>query len=1144
MIEGNKAKGDSFEKLALAYFRTDPKFQNIKNVWHQREIPYDVRSNLGLPTNDLGIDILLESVDGDYYPVQCKFHSDPNRAVGWKEASTFIGILNSNENFKAGYLSSNAFEVSSNYDKAISGKPIVRLLGSIWDNVDPDPTAKTREALVPLTPRPHQERAISDAIEYFVKEDNSRGKLIFPCGAGKSLTAFWITQELGARSVLVAVPSLALVKQTLEVYLREIAATQKTARWLCVCSDQEIGSADEVKIHTSDLGVPCTTDPTEIRNWLQRPGEQQQIVFTTYQSGQLLADIAREENIAFDLAILDEAHKTVGSTGKLFSYLLFDENIDIRKRIFMTATERFYSGTKDDIVSMDDPDVYGEVFTQMTFKEAIEQQLLTDYKVITIDVAKKEIADFIRENKLIELDSKWGKETEARSLAAMIALRKAMKALPIRNAVSFHSSIAKAERNDKLQKHITEAYKLPAIASYTVSGKMSTGQRDRIVNEFASKKGALITNARCLTEGVDVPNIDCIVFADPRKSRIDIVQALGRALRRKEGKDWGYVILPVVYDGDTHEIDNDNFQEIVSIIRGLAANDERIAEYFKDKQSIEKTGGVQLTNVQLEFLTEILEESQFQSQLEIKLWEGLSRFNWMSFEEAREYVSRLELKNVKEWILYSKSNDKPSRIPSNPQLTYKNSWLSWGDFLGTGAIAMSKISYLNFEKAKKYVHTLGLLSQNEWYTHWEKNIQAQGIPKYPDGSYKNKGWKNWGDFLGTNRVAYRSIKYLPYEKARDFIRKLKLKNTSEWGEYCKLGNKPIDIPSNPQNTYKNKGWVSYGEWLGTFTIASQNRKYLEYNKAKKYVQNLNLRNKKEWLAFCSSVSMPSYLPSKPDRVYSKTNEWVSFSDWLGTELTSDVVFLPFQEAREFVHKLGLQNGKQWLDYCKSGSKPSYIPSNPDKSYKKMGWINISDWLNAKNRSPHREFLTFEELKSYVKKLNIKSTSEWKEFCSSEQHNSKIPKAPDQYYKEWTSWGDFLGTGYEINREFLSYEEAKVIVHSFGLKGQKDWKNFSKSSRRPRNIPGNPYKVYSKSNEWRSFGDWLGTGVIAASNIQFADFNTSKIHAINLKLNSVKEWLEYSKSGKRPTNIPSNPQNTYKLSGWTNWPDFLGYDKKK
>jgi hypothetical protein len=184
------------------------------------------------------------------------------------------------------------------------------------------------------------------------------------------------------------------------------------------------------------------------------------------------------------------------------------------------------------------------------------------------------------------------------------------------------------------------------------------------------------------------------------------------------------------------------------------------------------------------------------------------------------------------------------------------------------------------------------------------------------------------------------------------------------------------------------------------------------------------------------------------------------------------------------------------------------------------------------------------LKSYVKKLNIKSTSGWKEFCSSEQHNSNIPKAPDQYYKEWTSWGDFLGTGYELNREFLSYEEAKVIVHSFGLKGQKDWKNFSKSNLRPRNIPGNPYKVYSKSNEWRSFGDWLGTGNIAASNIQFADFNTSKIHAINLKLNSVKEWMEYSKSGKRPTNIPSNPQNTYKLSGWKSWPDFLGYDKKK
>ena len=198
---------------------------------------------------------------------------------------------------------------------------------------------------------------------------------------------------------------------------------------------------------------------------------------------------------------------------------------------------------------------------------------------------KSEISDFIKENKLVQLNSKWKKESEARSLASMLALRKAMKRFSIKNAVSFHSSIDKAKRNKDLQDYITETYNYRSIETFTVSGKIPTTKRNDIVQEFARSDKALITNARCLTEGVDVPNIDCIVFADPRRSKVDIVQALGRALRKKEGKDWGYVILPVVYDEKTNEIDNDNFNEILSIVRGLASNDERIVDYFKDKVS-------------------------------------------------------------------------------------------------------------------------------------------------------------------------------------------------------------------------------------------------------------------------------------------------------------------------------------------------------------------------------------------------------------------------------------------------------------------------------------------------------------------------------------------------------------------------------
>ena len=286
----------------------------------------------------------------------------------------------------------------------------------------------------------------------------------------------------------------------------------------------------------------------------------------------------------------------------------------------------------------------------------------------------KIIADFIKDNGLVESNDVWKKETEARSLASMLALRKAMKLFPIKNAVSFHSSIEKAKRNKELHTHITTNYGYDPIDTYTVSGKDKTSKRNDIIQEFASSEKALITNARCLTEGVDVPNIDCIVFADPRKSKVDIVQALGRALRKKEGKDWGYVILPVVYDGNTNEIDNDNFNEILSIVRGLAANDERIIECFKDKslpKGGQKGGGAEIFSM----ISETLSESDFAEQLNIRIWEKLSRFNWMPFEEARDYSRKLNLFGFKEWIEYYKKGNVPKNIPMFPDgRIYKENW--------------------------------------------------------------------------------------------------------------------------------------------------------------------------------------------------------------------------------------------------------------------------------------------------------------------------------------------------------------------------------------------------------------------------------------------------------------------------------------
>ena len=744
-----KQMGNAFELLTKLYFKINPVYSFYDEVWLLSEVPSAVFEYLGLPSHDLGIDLIAKQGD-EYHPIQCKYHSEKNSSITFNEVSTFISLLEGNDKFTQGYICSTANVTSKNLDK-IKNKPINLILSDSWVQLDEDFFDKLRNYFedrkytpTAYIPMEHQVKALKDSVDYFLDGNNSRGKLIFPCGAGKSLTGFWMTQELKSTSTLIAVPSLSLVKQTLDVYLREIVARGIKVKWLCICSDEGIGKDDEIMENTESLGIPCQTNPDYIEKWLETNRDEHKIIFTTYQSGRIIADVSKKLNLSFDLGIFDEAHKTVGLNKKLFSYLLFDENIAVAKRIFMTATERFYSGSKEDIISMDDYEIYGDTFSQMSFKEAIEKELLTDYKIITIDVKKSEIAEFIKSNNLVQLNNKWKNETEARSLASMIALRKAMKVLPIKNAVSFHSSIEKAERNKDLQSYITSSYDFEPIDSFTVSSKVATTKRNDIIKEFADSKRALITNAKCLTEGVDVPNIDCIVFADPRKSKVDIVQALGRALRKKKGKNWGYVILPVLYDDETHEIDNDNYSEIISIVRGLAANDERIIEYFKDKS--EKTGAKRIEGSEifnLNFTSDLLDEKDLTEQLQIKIWESLSKFNWMEFEEAREYVRSLKLNYQKDWNIFSKSGKKPNNIPSNPDKTYKeNGWLSFPDWLGT-EIGFNGYEYLQYNEAKEFVKKLSLSSQSDWSKYLKSGNRPKFIPSSPGKFYKENGWVNW-----------------------------------------------------------------------------------------------------------------------------------------------------------------------------------------------------------------------------------------------------------------------------------------------------------------------------------------------------------------------------------------------------------------
>lgn len=1026
-MPNTKSMGDAFEHLTYLYFKISPKYSFYDEVYKMSEVPNKDLELLKIPQQDLGID-LIAKVGDEYHPIQCKYHTNKNRSVTFNEVSTFLTQLESNPNFNMGYIASTADTTSSNYDK-LNTKQVQKLLNNTWLGLDRDFFDKAREfeksnaySPDPYYPREHQTKAINNAYTHFIKEKNNRGKLIFPCGAGKSLTGFWMMEKLNAKSTLVAVPSLSLIKQTLDVYLKEVVARNLKVKWLCICSDEGIGKNDDILFRTSEIGVPCTTDKAYIKEWLKTNEKENIIIFTTYQSGRLIAEISKSLKYTFDLGVYDEAHKTVGKNESLFSYLLFEENISIKHRIFMTATERFYRGVRDDVLTMDDTDDYGDVFSHMSFKEAIDKGLLTDYKIITIEVKKEEIAGFIKDNNLVQMNAKWEKESEARSLASMIALRKAMKAFPIKNAVSFHSSIERAVRNKEVQKHITDTYNYKPIETYHVSGKLPTSKRETIVNEFANSERALITNSRCLTEGVDVPNIDCIVFADPRKSKVDIVQALGRALRKKDGKDFGYVVLPVIYDHTSHEIDNENFQEILNIVRGLAANDERIIEEFKDKsQNSGRVTGAREEIFRID--PALLEESELVGNLSIKLWDKLSRFNWIPFEEAREIVRSFKLNSYEDYKEVHKNYEFPNNIPLDPRRVYNTEgWISVKDWLGYKRLTNNEKNeiWLSYKEAKTSVKRLikvhKITSARKWEQASLKGIIPSNVPKRPNRVYKNNGWINWGDWLGTGKIADGHQKFLSYNDAKKYLKKYNIgEGYKGWKKFKNSKQFPLNkIPKAPNLYYKNSGWVDIFDFLSKKRLVrSKNTVYWSYEKAMKWNvlqnQKLGIKTKVEWLNHYKSNDLDQSVPKDPSRFY-KNKGWLGWRHWNGSskKVVKDgqVVWRSYQSTIKVARSLKIKNLKQWRD--ERHLLPDDVPKSPWSVYEE--WTNWNDFLGTKPLTRNREFLSFEEAKKFVRRKNFQTTEEWNSFKNSAKYPDFLPKAPNQKYKNerWRGLKSFLG----------------------------------------------------------------------------------------------------------------------------------------
>ena len=339
-----------------------------------------------------------------------------------------------------------------------------------------------------------------------------------------------------------------------------------------------------------------------------------------------------------------------------------------------------------------------------------------------------------------------------------------------------------------------------------------------------------------------------------------------------------------------------------------------------------------------------------------------------------------------------------------------------------------------------------------------------------NAAYRNY-WDNIYNDLTTNEIGSASdySHFLPFEEAREYVRGLGIKTLIEYEEYCVSGNKPNFIPSNAYRVYQND-WLSWGDFLGA--KPGWKGEYKPFDVARKYVWSLNLKNQDEWQRFSSSGERPFDIPANPKSVYGE--EYISMYDWLGTK-KGWIGYMDYNELVKYIKPLNIKSNSEWNDYWKKNKKPDNIPACPQNTYKE--WVSWYKFLGTKEKVP---YVSYKEAHKIILKLKLKSLKEWGVWSKTNRPDG-IPSNPQLIYKNdgWESWGVFLGTGViaDKNKSFLPYKKARKVIHLVGLKTAAEWREYSSSNKRPSNIPAAPQQYYQSTNEWVSWGDWLGNGGI-------------------------------------------------------------------
>ena len=655
-------KGDLLEKLAKKFFEYQKDLYQIENCYDGSNIPDRILEELGLQPTDHGVDLIIEYKEGQpkkYACVQVKYRNhDNNSSITRNDIATFLdeSAHAYEHNLADRFVFTNLESVMERQEdiaisrgiKRITREKLVNLPASYFDF---EKTAVPEKPVI--TPDPHQEEAIKKIIQGFL-DGNDRGKYLSACGTGKTLSALWLIEEMDVKKGLFIVPSLALVQQTLEEWNKH---SKEPFRYLCVCSDETVvGDGDDYG--SASLIPHTTTDINEIKEFLNQSFDNPKIIFATYQSLDRVQEAMKDSEFEFDLTIFDEAHRT--ATGSLedsnFSMGLNDNNIKSLQRLFMTATERILKarraagGQQEEFFTMDDNSLYGPTFDELSFRDAIEQSIIAEYDIVWLGIDDREILDIILEqdHDVEYLNENMKKIVEdAFNLVKKELLVKAYEELDINKTFVFRSNIASSKEfigGEELNRIDGNLYKAH------IDGTMNGTRRKRIFNQFNESDKSILSNARCLTEGVDVPNVDCIYFADPKSSLVSIVQACGRGLRKprhlKEKRT--KILLPIIelnleenpnnpHSEIIKEIRNNDFVKMFDIIQALRDNDELLAETINDLHRSVSSGGE--GEIPFQIITSNkskIDIDKFRKELSLKIarynatdssWEGFTPIN-------------------------------------------------------------------------------------------------------------------------------------------------------------------------------------------------------------------------------------------------------------------------------------------------------------------------------------------------------------------------------------------------------------------------------------------------------------------------------------------------------------------------------------